>query len=126
MRPESHQEKAATFFEIKKAATNFDGGEKATKTGTTARLVRLVRLCLQLTGQRKGEKLMSNVLVYAVVIQYEDCFNIMAVHETLEGAKDTLSVLARGCKNSVWKDETKKCFTASGYKYYIHPTVLWK
>lgn len=69
---------------------------------------------------------MNNVTVYAVTIQREDRFNIMAVHKTLKGAKNTLSILARGCKNSVWKDETKKCFTASGYKYYIHPTVLWE
>lgn len=69
---------------------------------------------------------MNDVFVYAVTIQYEDCFNIMAVHKTLEGAKDTLSVFARGCKNPVWKDKDKKCFSASGYKYYIQPTVLWE
>lgn len=29
----------------------------------------------------------TNVFAYAVIVQHEKCFNVMAVHQTLAGAK---------------------------------------
>lgn len=68
----------------------------------------------------------ANVFAYAVIVQHEKCFNVMAVHQTLTGAKETLKILAESCKKLEWKDETRRYFVGDGYQYYIQPTVLWK